>query len=324
MSETERHIADDPEALEAFLLGRLGKSESDGVASHLRTCRRCFEAVESERRLIAAIRRSGRDGMKAKLSSALSTSDADVRVTVPWPRILAVAATIVLLIGLGITGRWLSIHHAEQEPTFQQPPQALRNGPAPSTQSQPPETPAPAPQITEGAHERSLTPEISSEAPSGVAKGKVALQQESGRQANAIVQGGRPESAGQQIAEPERRGESFDNARRKDQGRAINGLLRDEEAKKAVASGVAVAKRPVLVSLQFGAPVAAHANAFLKSAPAMKSESLDTNALRITVLLPLRDSIFRGITPVVRWVTDDSLAVTVGDTTIGYQIPSQR
>lgn len=107
------HPASDPERLEEFVLNRLSPSERERFEEHLRTCVPCQNAVQDERMLAAGIRRLGRDELKERLRKTLQQDQAR---SFPWARIVAAAAVVLTIIGVGLFNNWFAVH--ESTPTL--------------------------------------------------------------------------------------------------------------------------------------------------------------------------------------------------------------
>jgi hypothetical protein len=99
---TPLHIADSPERLEAFVLGRITDSEHEAVESHAAACDRCAQAIRSERMLAAGAKSLGRALLKERLRSGV----AEPSLRIPWPRILSAVAVLLLLVGVGWLNHW--------------------------------------------------------------------------------------------------------------------------------------------------------------------------------------------------------------------------
>jgi anti-sigma factor RsiW len=98
------HIADDPDRLEEFVLGRLDAAGREAVENHVASCDRCAKAVRNERALAAGARSLGRSIVKENLQRRLALRAAPSRT--PWPRILSVAAVLCILAGVGWLNHW--------------------------------------------------------------------------------------------------------------------------------------------------------------------------------------------------------------------------
>jgi hypothetical protein len=101
----DRHIIDDPERASEYVLGRLSPAERERIDAHVGTCPECRALLERELRVAAAARRLGRDGMKARIRSGVARPQRAARI-------LAVAATIAALVGIGVVTRHFMV---EQE-----------------------------------------------------------------------------------------------------------------------------------------------------------------------------------------------------------------
>ncbi len=105
------HPGRDPELLERYALGRLPASELSAFEDHCRGCAECRQLLEEELRVAAGVRRMAHDRMKAKLAKRLSAAG---NPEIPWPRIAAVAATVLIVAGVSIIGIWLQKHESGQ------------------------------------------------------------------------------------------------------------------------------------------------------------------------------------------------------------------
>ena len=102
MNESEKnHLS--TETIEDAVLGRLTHDENAGFESHLRSCPRCRRAFEQERLIAAGTKGWARATMKQKLAGRIAVT---AHRRVPWPRVLGVAALLVVIIGVGVLFRW--------------------------------------------------------------------------------------------------------------------------------------------------------------------------------------------------------------------------
>lgn len=97
------HPRYDPEKVEGYVQGSLGRAELQAIEEHLRHCNECRRAVDDERLLAAGVRRLGRQDLKNRLARRAAEQP---RAVIPWPRIVAVAATVVVVAGIGILRFW--------------------------------------------------------------------------------------------------------------------------------------------------------------------------------------------------------------------------
>jgi hypothetical protein len=107
METPTQHFAEDPEALEKFVLGRLDQPSRERCENHLRTCEPCRQTVQVERIIAAGIKRAGRDLMKERLGKL---SGIPSRRSIPWPHVISVAAVLLIIVGVGVTQRWFTTH----------------------------------------------------------------------------------------------------------------------------------------------------------------------------------------------------------------------
>ena len=96
-----QHFTEDEELLERYVLGTLGPEQRDACEQHLSTCDQCRSAVRDERQLIAGIKRVGREQLKERLKERLGTGSG-----VPWLRVAGIAATVVIIAGIGTVYHW--------------------------------------------------------------------------------------------------------------------------------------------------------------------------------------------------------------------------
>jgi hypothetical protein len=100
---SDQHPALDPDRVEQYVLGRLTPPEQQAFDTHLQLCAECRRTVDAEMLLAAGIRRTGRIALKKRLAASV-----EERPTVPWPRIVAVAAVVIIIAGLGIIRLWIN------------------------------------------------------------------------------------------------------------------------------------------------------------------------------------------------------------------------
>jgi hypothetical protein len=112
METSTQHFAEDPEALEEFVLGRSDPATRARYEGHLRSCETCRQAVHVERIIAAGIKRAGRDHLKERIRTLLGIP---LPRRIPWPHVVSIAAVLAILIGIGITQRWFVTHVAPKE-----------------------------------------------------------------------------------------------------------------------------------------------------------------------------------------------------------------
>jgi hypothetical protein len=105
MTDGNRHIADDPEFLERFVLGRLPEEERREAERHIAGCDTCAAAVRRERLIAAGARRLGRDDLKQYIREHAAVPH---EKGLPWGRILSAAAAVGILVGAGLYYDWFS------------------------------------------------------------------------------------------------------------------------------------------------------------------------------------------------------------------------
>ncbi len=312
MNDAGSHIADQPERIEEYLLGHLGRTASDAIEEHLRSCRRCAEAVASERRLLAAIRRTGRDAGKERLRAGIVADESTLHIGTPWPRIFGIAATVVILLGFGIAGRWLFLHHGAENPVTEQAARTLSQEPQVLPQESPRQTMGASPQVKKDLRaepapwDRAELPPDNAAGVKGVAPG---LADQADRRAPrpAIAEESKEVIGSQaEVAnELSKTNAGSDRA-------AANAPFRD--------AGQRAGARTVAVTLVLEGAPQHRFKALGRSDALFPQKATDTATVHLTVTLPHRDSAFLRLTPVTRWITDDSVLVSVGDTTAGYRI----
>jgi hypothetical protein len=100
------HFATDPDLVEQYVLGRLDPRTRKLCEDHLLTCTRCTQAVADEAAIAAGTKLLARDEMKKRLSRRVETQLPPRAI--PWPRIAAVAALLVTVVGIGYLANWFS------------------------------------------------------------------------------------------------------------------------------------------------------------------------------------------------------------------------
>jgi len=98
------HFANDEDLLGRYVLGSLSKEERARFDVHVASCQTCARAVHQERLLAAGIKRQGRDELKQALRARLDAS----KPGLPWPKILAAAAVVAILGGVGVYYRYFT------------------------------------------------------------------------------------------------------------------------------------------------------------------------------------------------------------------------
>ena len=127
------HWTQDGELLEQFILHRVEGARRKELEAHLLTCEECQHAVRDEQQLVLGIKRVGRDEMKARLKQRVHAKSSETTPrSAPWVRIASVAATLVVVFGLGIYNQWIPFGPKESqeqeivaEKDLQQQPGAL-------------------------------------------------------------------------------------------------------------------------------------------------------------------------------------------------------
>ncbi len=93
----------DQEMLSRYVLDRMSPAERDLFEQHLRTCPQCLLAVEEETLLAAGVRRLGRTELRKRLAQNIAQAPA---LALPWLRIAAAAAVLLIVGGIGFFGNW--------------------------------------------------------------------------------------------------------------------------------------------------------------------------------------------------------------------------
>ena len=156
------HITDDPERAGRYVLGRLTGEELLEIEEHLRDCPECRSAVETELRVAAAARRLGRDSIRARLRSRVARPRRAVRI-------LAVAATIASLVGIGVVTRHLLVDQKQQVLEEQT---SLAGRSAPTAPDQPSLRPDPQQELRSFRRSPSRNREVREPAPAVTAGGQ--------------------------------------------------------------------------------------------------------------------------------------------------------
>ena len=107
------HWTENEDLLERFVKGNVADQELTALSQHLSDCRICRGRVDMERRISLGIRRLNRDERKASIRRGVDTETRNI----PWPRLLSIAAVIVVLTGIGLYNRWF--FQARREPNEQ-------------------------------------------------------------------------------------------------------------------------------------------------------------------------------------------------------------
>jgi hypothetical protein len=107
---TNHHWTNNAELVEKYVLNQLEPSYRQELEQHLMACEHCQNAVREEKELAADVRRLARDEFKAKLRSRLQSEPASM---VPWVRLAAAAAVIIILVGVGVYNDWFGWYGAK-------------------------------------------------------------------------------------------------------------------------------------------------------------------------------------------------------------------
>lgn len=115
MTQPQNHWTRDEELLERYVFERIGGDELSVLEKHMQDCQECRHAVERERRLVAGVKRFGRDELKKRLrdrviESSVTSPSAHVvpdgGSQLSWQTIVSIAAVILILTGIGIYNYW--------------------------------------------------------------------------------------------------------------------------------------------------------------------------------------------------------------------------
>lgn len=117
--QTPHHWTDDENLLADFVLNRLPSSTVKELNEHLTSCLRCQEAVKAEQSLAAGIKAAGRKAMKVRLESAVLETVRTQEVPrhavhFPWPRVVSLAAVVLILVAVGVYNDWFRSNIARQ------------------------------------------------------------------------------------------------------------------------------------------------------------------------------------------------------------------
>lgn len=154
----ETHPFRDPDILEGYALDRLPPRERSMIDEHCRECSECRQLLEEELRLAAGVRRMARKQMQQRLTDRLSAPHGR---EIPWPRVIAVAATLLVVAGVSVIGLWLQQGKKEAAsppgtaaPSYAAEQDQLRPAlPPPAGKAQPLPRNAEVPESKSGRHE---------------------------------------------------------------------------------------------------------------------------------------------------------------------------
>jgi hypothetical protein len=91
------------ELLERFVLGRMSAAERTAFESRLATDADLRDALRRERDILEGVRLAGRQDLKRRIAAAAAMA---ARPGVPWGRIAALAAAIMIVTGVALWQRW--------------------------------------------------------------------------------------------------------------------------------------------------------------------------------------------------------------------------
>jgi hypothetical protein len=100
----QSHIS--PDTLEEAARGHLTAGRLAAVDAHCTVCAACKAAYEEELRIARGTRSWARTALKQRLASRVASQNGP---QVPWTRILAAAAAILVIAGTGIIYQWLRV-----------------------------------------------------------------------------------------------------------------------------------------------------------------------------------------------------------------------
>ncbi len=92
------HFGSDDDLLSRYALDRLNAEERAGMDAHAAGCTACRDALRREMLIAAGARRLGRETLKAELKKRVAGREASS----PWPRYIAAAAVLCLVVGFGV------------------------------------------------------------------------------------------------------------------------------------------------------------------------------------------------------------------------------
>lgn len=105
MNGTENiHLSSD--TIEDAVRGRLSPADQAAVKAHCAACKSCRRTYDEELRIAQGTRAWARAAMKQRLAGRVAHMP---QRSIPWPRVLAIAALILVVVGVGILYQWLQI-----------------------------------------------------------------------------------------------------------------------------------------------------------------------------------------------------------------------
>jgi hypothetical protein len=122
-----------PDRLEDAVRGRLSAAEMAAVRSHCATCDVCQKAWDEELRIAQGTREWARGAMKQRLAGHIARAS---QRRIPWPRVMAAAALVLVIAGAGILYRWMETGR-ETVQTYSDNVQPLLESPAPEQRKPP-------------------------------------------------------------------------------------------------------------------------------------------------------------------------------------------
>lgn len=307
------HIADDPEILESYVVGRMEEKNRSAWDDHIAHCTPCREAVDRETLLIAGIRRVGRDDVKNRINSLVRRSREDH--SVPWPRIWSIAASLLLIIGIGIVSRWMILRNesvAVPPPARQDvvPHGEQHNAKAPAQREELRNT---APPPVQPSPSRSATAVVQQEVdavPSPVEKRMDEAERVTGEAANA------PSA----LADLNVAAQKIDNEARSEKAKAAK-LGAIEKMNLAMLSKDSDSVRVLLLpSADSLTPGGTTINLNQQPATLIRREPA---GIVITLFFPPTDTDALRTTPRFQRVSSDSGIVIVGERRFGIRLPAK-
>lgn len=114
------HWTTDDDLVRDYLLGLVKIEVKLELEAHLSSCPACRERIAEEQSIALGVRQYALFTQKEQLRALTGAADA----AVPWPRILSIAALLVIIAGIGVYNRWFFGPGSQpglSEPTFEQP-----------------------------------------------------------------------------------------------------------------------------------------------------------------------------------------------------------
>ncbi|MDH4070010.1 MAG: zf-HC2 domain-containing protein [Ignavibacteria bacterium] len=96
------HWTKDEDRLSEYVLGGITGDRLEEMRHHLNTCSPCRQRVKEEEAIAAGVRRHAITEQKKQLQALIGGSG----IAIPWPRVLSIAAILVIVAGIGLYNRW--------------------------------------------------------------------------------------------------------------------------------------------------------------------------------------------------------------------------